>query len=247
MSPRTPPYIAPVTVTRRSVLQWLGGATVLALGAGFIRSCGGTFSDVPGVCDDGSMGPPFVPGVLDEKLAEEWTVRTIDPPELEAILAGWQLEVDGLVESPQVFSFADLMCLERQDQVTDLHCVDGWSVYDVPWNGVHLSQLFALCRPTSAATHVTFHTFGEIYQESLPLDVALEPRTLLGYGVGGATLPLDHGFPLRVVIPRLLGYKNAKYVQRIELDDKPVSGLWVSSGYPYSGEVPPARLRAGKY
>ena len=105
--------------------------------------------------------------------------------------------------------------------MTDFHCVEGWSVYDVQWNGVHLQRLFDLVQPTAAATYVTFHTLGDIYNESLKLDVALEPRTILGYGVGGNTLPVEHGFPLRVVIPRLLGYKNAKYIERIELTDAP--------------------------
>lgn len=118
---------------------------------------------------------------------------------------------------------------------------------DVPWNGVHLSSLLGLVGARPAATHVTFHTVGGQYNESLPLDVALEPRTLLAYGAGGNTLPLEHGFPLRAVIPRLLGYKNAKYVHRIELTDRPVEGFWVQAGYPYDGLVPASRLRPGKY
>ncbi len=63
----------------------------------------------------------------------------------------------------------------------------------------------------------------------------------------GHTLPLKHGFPLRIVIPRLLAYKNAKYVERIELTDKPLSGFWVAAGYSYDGEVPEGRLRPGRY
>jgi DMSO/TMAO reductase YedYZ molybdopterin-dependent catalytic subunit len=86
-----------------------------------------------------------------------------------------------------------------------------------------------------------------IYNESLPIDVALEPMTLLAYGVCEATLPQTHGFPLRIVIPRLLAYKSAKYVVRIELTDHPVEGYWVAAGYDYDGEVPSSRLRAGRY
>ena len=79
------------------------------------------------------------------------------------------------------------------------------------------------------------------------MDIALEPRTLLGYGIGGSTLPLGHGFPVRMVIPRLLGYKSAKYVERIEFSDHPVDGFWVAAGYPYDGNVPASRLREGKW
>lgn len=195
---------------------------------------------------DAGSGLPFEPGTLDPSLPG-WPVRTVDPPELQAVLAQWRLTVDGLCATPLAFTFADLVCLPRQDQVTDFHCVEGWSVYDVPWNGVHLQRLLDLVQPTAAATYVTFHTLGDRYNESLPLSVALEPRTILGYGVAGSTLPVEHGFPLRVVVPRLLGYKNAKYVQRIELTDAPIYGYWVQRGYSYAGEVPPGRLRPGKY
>jgi DMSO/TMAO reductase YedYZ molybdopterin-dependent catalytic subunit len=81
----------------------------------------------------------------------------------------------------------------------------------------------------------------------MPIDVAREPRTLLGLGIAGSTLPLAHGFPLRIVVPRLLSYKNAKYVERIELVDAPLLGFWSQYGYPYEGEVPADRLRPGKY
>jgi hypothetical protein len=277
--PRVPPFVSEVTVGRRTVLEWLGRAAVLALGADLIAACsappeaggpdGGAAGgdDAGGGAGDGDAGDdaghdappaqvecgpdagaglPFAPGTLDPSFPR-WNVRTVDPPDLQAILQGWRLTVDGRCAAPQSFTFADLACLPRQDQVTDFHCVEGWSVYDVPWNGVHLQRLLDLVQPDAAATYVTFHTWGGLYNESLPLAVALEPRTVLGYGVGGNTLPLDHGFPLRVVVPRLLGYKNAKYVERIELTDAPVEGFWVSHGYPYDGEVPPGRLREGKY
>ena len=118
---------------------------------------------------------------------------------------------------------------------------------DVPWTGVHLSTIFELARPLPQATHVTFQCFGNVYQESLPLAEALEPKTLLAYGINCATLPLQHGFPLRLVIPRKLGYKNAKYVHRIELADEPVLGFWEGFGYTYEGDVHPDKLREGKY
>jgi DMSO/TMAO reductase YedYZ molybdopterin-dependent catalytic subunit len=75
----------------------------------------------------------------------------------------------------------------------------------------------------------------------------MESGTMLAYGVAGSTLPLDHGFPLRVVVPRLLGYKNAKYAERLELADKPLIGYWVAAGYDLSGLVPQTRLRSGHY
>jgi len=180
-----------------------------------------------------------------------WGENTVDPQDAESIIASWSLRVDGLVETPINLSFAEMLALQRQDQITDFHCVEGWSVYDVPWNGVHMSTLFDLVKPASSATHVTFHCVeapnGKKYDESLPLSIALEPKTLMAYGADDLSLPLRHGFPLRLVIPRLLGYKGAKTVERIELTDHPIDGFWVELGYPYDAEVPPERLREGKY
>lgn len=272
------PASALETVSRRTVLEWLGKATVLTLGGSVIAACtrsgmasvdaaidsdgldtntsldidaeavtdGGT--DVPGEVVNSCEGFPFQPAQPEgHEVYASWGERTVDPQDLSEILSNWTLRVDGMVEEPRTFTFADVVDLARQEQVTDFHCVEGWSVYDVPWSGVHLSTIFAAVRPTSAATHVTFHTLGNRYNESLPLPVALEPRTLLAYGIAGCTIPFKHGFPLRIVIPRLLAYKSAKFVTRLELTDGPVEGFWVQHGYPYDGEVPPGRLRDGKY
>ncbi len=262
------PAIASETISRRTVLEWLGGGTVLALSGELLAACTGPESarrqdqgprDASGAdrpradqaaASDRSgpdVGYPFAPGEGKAPVFGPWGERTVDEQDLKQLLASWRLTVDGLVEKPRTYGFAELVALARQEQVTDFHCVEGWSIEDVPWSGLHLSRLFDAAKVKPAATHVTFHTVGGKYNESLPLPVALEPRTMLAYGIAGATIPLKHGFPLRLVIPRLLGYKNAKYVERIELADQPVNGYWVAAGYPYAGEVPPSRLRPGKY
>ncbi|MGC4114476.1 MAG: molybdopterin-dependent oxidoreductase [Myxococcales bacterium] len=246
---------------RRTLVEWLGQGAVLALGAPLFKACaaagpvtgqdaGALIADAGSpVLTDGGVpsGFQFQPGDGAQAIFDGWGERTVDPQSLTALLASWTLTIDGLVESPKTFRFLDLAALRRTDQVTDFHCVEGWSIYDVPWNGVPLSSLLDLARPASAATHVTFHTVNDLYNESLPLSVAREARTLLAYGIGGATLPLRHGFPARVVVPRLLGYKNAKFVYRVELSDHSIEGYWVQAGYPYAGEVPASRLRPGHY
>lgn len=247
-----PEEIRARTMTRRTVLEWIGKAAVIPLGAEALAACtrtpGRTPADAGAEVDRDVDGEslPFEPGG-EHELFSSWPERTVDRQEIEEILETWTLRVDGLVEEPVTLSFAELTSLARQDQLMDFHCVEGWSVHDVPWNGIHLSTLFETVRPLGTATHVTFHTMGERYNESLPLDIALEPHTILGYGVGGSTLPLSHGFPARVVVPRLFAYKSAKYVTRIELDDEAVEGFWVAYGYPYLGEVPGSRLRPGRY
>lgn len=237
-------------VSRRSVLEWLGKGCVLALSGPAVVACvpsGGKSRTFPPDASLGDSSFPFAPGDESSGAFDGFTEYTADPQDLEEILETWQLTVDGLVEAPLQLSFAELTLLARLDATVDFHCVTGWSVFDVPWNGVHLSTLFEAVRPRTAATHVTFHTQGGVYNESLPLDVALEEHTLLAYGVAGATLPLPHGFPTRLVVPRLFGYKSAKYVERIELTDSPFSAYWEARGYSYEAEVPRARLRPGKY
>jgi hypothetical protein len=282
-----PTAIIEETLSRRSLLDWMGKATVLGLTGGVISACldddelamadagrgGGPDGDADGDTDrdpgagdgggadaagqsDGSVDEvkackegdfPFEPGSRTHEVFGNWGERTVDPQDLEQILKEWKLTVDGMVQEPFTLSFAELLALKRQDQVVDFHCVEGWSIHDVPWNGVHLATLFDMARVKKGATHVTFHTVEDAYNESLPLDVALEPRTLLAYGIDCNTLPLQHGFPLRLIVPRKYAYKSPKYVYRIELTDHPIDGYWVDKGYPYDGDVSENRLRPGKY
>jgi DMSO/TMAO reductase YedYZ molybdopterin-dependent catalytic subunit len=257
MRPLQPALVAQTTIERRTVLRWLGSTTVLALGGDVLSACRGSSiadsmrpdaAEVDGAAEAASApGFAFAPGPGTDPIFDNWNENTVDAQSLVDILATWTLTVDGMVSTPLLLRFADLMALERQDQVTDFHCVEGWSVYDVPWNGVPLARMLDLAGADASATHLTFHSVGERYAESLPMDVAREPHSLLGYGVGGATLPLAHGFPVRLVVPRLLGYKNAKYLSRIEVTHSAVNGFWEAYGYSYSGEVPASRLRPGKY
>ena len=232
--------------TRRSLVSWLGKGCVLALAGRSASACGGVTN--PNGDDEwiGCTGDGFgfTPGDCD---IDSWNQRTVDPQRLDNILANWQLSVGGLVENELSLTFDQLVDLPSHDPVVDLHCVEGWSVYDVPWNGVHLSRLFEQAGALSNVTHVNFFSLGGKYSESLPLDVALETNTILAYGVGGSSLSIKHGFPVRVVIPRLFGYKNAKFVERIELSDHAIEGFWVDRGYSYDGEVPSSRLREGKF
>ncbi len=226
-------------LSRRDVLEWIGKGAVLALG-----------TDLVALCAHAAVAPKsfsFRPGTGHEGVFAEWSVRTVDTQDLVSILASWRLEISGLVEEPRSYTFSDILTLPRTNQAKDFHCVEGWSVYDVPWNGVTLSDILRQSRPTQMATHVNIRTLGGQYNDSLPLSVAMEPRTMLAYGIAGSTLSLDHGFPLRVVVPRLFGYKNAKYVERLELADQPLIGYWVAAGYDLAGLVPQNRLRNGHY
>jgi len=191
--------------------------------------------------------PSFAPGDESQPVFANWGERTVDHQDLASILGTWRLTIDGLVDTPLSLDFCQLRDLGLVDQVTDFHCVEGWDILDVPWNGIPLSRLLDLAGVRPEARFLTFTSIGGLYTESLPLSVAREPKTLLALGVGGSTLPLKHGFPARIVVPRLLGYKNPKYVARIEASVVETVGFWPRLGYPVEGECPPSRLREGKY
>lgn len=241
-------------LSRRSLLSWLGSATVLSLTSGLLSACETEFgrpalnsSRTPKNAKRGSGAFAFSPSPEEGTLYDTWWGNTVDKQDLSQILAAWELKVDGLVENPISLSFSELLALPRQDQTTDFHCVEGWSVLDVPWNGVHIDRLIERVRPTNDATHLTIRCVGDVYTESLPLAVAREHFSLLAYGIDGKTMPLTHGFPLRVVVPRLYGYKNAKWVKQLEFTNASIDGYWEQRGYPTDAPVKAAILRAGKY
>jgi DMSO/TMAO reductase YedYZ molybdopterin-dependent catalytic subunit len=137
----------------------------------------------------------------------------------------WQLRVDGLVERPLALSLAQLRALPSRTQITMHNCDEGWSAIG-QWTGVQLSRVLDMCAPRLNARYVVFHCMdtqeadGTPYYESIDLIDAIHPQTILAYAMNGAALPVGHGAPLRLRVELQIGYKNAKYVDRIELVDR---------------------------
>ncbi len=136
----------------------------------------------------------------------------------------WKLAVEGLVDTPATYTLAALREMPARTQITRHDCVEGWSAIG-QWTGVQLGTLLALVKPKPEARYVVLHcadSFGEgsdatRYYESIDLQDAYHPQTLLAYGLNGQTLPTTNGAPLRLRVERQLGYKHAKYVMRLEL------------------------------
>jgi DMSO/TMAO reductase YedYZ molybdopterin-dependent catalytic subunit len=152
------------------------------------------------------------------------TMPTFDP-------TSWRLRIGGLVERPLTLSYEDLRALPSAGQVSDFHCVTGWSVENVHWRGVRFRDLLAAARPLPEAQALTFVSAEKPYRDSLLLEQALLPDAMLGYDMDGQPLTRAHGAPARVVIPEMYGYKNVKWVNRIEVTAKPVEGYWELLGY----------------
>ena len=123
----------------------------------------------------------------------------------------------------------------------DFHCVTGWSADDVRWAGVAPSVLLDRAGVQPGAQSVVFRAYGHLggeYSSSLPLDLVTAPDALLADTLDGVPLPAPHGGPLRLVVPSQLGYKNVKWVVRMEVTDVPVPGYWEQRGYPQDAPVP---------
>jgi DMSO/TMAO reductase YedYZ molybdopterin-dependent catalytic subunit len=154
----------------------------------------------------------------------------------------WQLLVDGLVQAPAAFTLAELRAMPSRTQITRHDCVEGWSAIG-KWTGVQLSHVLGLVRLRPDARYVVFYCADpmwgspEKYYESIDLEDAMHPQTILAYALNGETLPIRNGAPLRVRIERQLGYKMAKYIMRIEVVSTfedirgGKGGYWEDRGY----------------
>jgi DMSO/TMAO reductase YedYZ molybdopterin-dependent catalytic subunit len=143
----------------------------------------------------------------------------------------WRLTIDGLVGHPLSLRYEDLLALPRAEQVSDFHCVTGWSVADVRWAGVRFQDLLRAAGPLPGARALTFVSAERPYVDSLTLEQAYLTDVLLAYEMDGKPLTRPHGAPVRVVIPEMYGYKNVKWVERITLAEKAIEGYWEVRGY----------------
>ena len=129
----------------------------------------------------------------------------------EGGFAEWRLAVDGLVARPGSFSLSDIKGLPQRSQITHLACEEGWS-YIAEWIGTPLSHVLDAVGTLSAARYVVYRSIQTDWWESIDMADALHPQTLLTYGMNSAELPVGFGGPLRLRVPRQLGYKSVTSV-----------------------------------
>ena len=164
--------------------------------------------------------------------------------------ANWRLRIDGMVARPMSLSLAELRRLPARTQITRHDCVEGWSAI-AGWTGVPLGLLLKAAGVAPGARYAVFHCADNLegepakggaqapgqYYESIALVDAFHPQTLVAYAMNGRPLEIGHGAPLRLRVERQLGYKQAKYLQRIELTDSFAhiaggrGGYWEDRGY----------------
>lgn len=153
---------------------------------------------------------------------------------------GWSVEIEGMVKKPGKFNMEDLLKLSAQEErIYRLRCVEGWSMV-IPWVGYSLSELIKRVEPLGSAKYVHFISQADPktmpfvgsavldwpYEEGLRLDEAMNPLTLLAFGMYGEILPNQSGAPLRLVVPWKYGFKSAKSIVKIRFSDKQPATAW---------------------
>jgi DMSO/TMAO reductase YedYZ molybdopterin-dependent catalytic subunit len=133
--------------------------------------------------------------------------------------AHWRLAIDGLVARPVSLPLAALRRLPASSQITHLACEEGWS-FIAEWTGVPLFHVLEAAGILPRARYVVYFSMESGWLGSIDMADALHPQTLLAYGMNGAGLPAVHGGPLRLRVPRQLGYKSVKYLTRLTVTDR---------------------------
>jgi DMSO/TMAO reductase YedYZ molybdopterin-dependent catalytic subunit len=146
----------------------------------------------------------------------------------------WHLEINGLVEKPRVYRFENLKAMKSVEQQTTLMCIsnglDAGLISNAVWKGVMLRDLLEPSAPLSQAARVRFWGVDN-YTDTIPLEKAMEPTTLLAYQMNGVLLPHRHGYPARMIVPGYFGEKHVKWLSRIELTDANAKGFYETQGW----------------
>jgi DMSO/TMAO reductase YedYZ molybdopterin-dependent catalytic subunit len=173
-----------------------------------------------------AMAREFRPDQISPRFRANGTANP-NTPEYKAIwrtgFADWRLRVDGLVARPLSLSLAHLHALPHREQITRHDCVEGWSAIG-KWRGVPLRPIMEAARLNDRARYLVFHCAddmggGSAYYESIDMVDAFHPQTILAYALNDRPLSVANGAPLRLRVERQLGYKQAKYLMRIEAVD----------------------------
>ena len=167
------------------------------------------------------------PGQYDT--GRDWPVLTAEiTPRIEP--EKWTMTIDGLVERPTTWSWAELHALPGSEFRGDIHCVTTWSKFDTWFGGISVDTLLDLVGVGPETTHV-LATSTTGYTTNLPVDHVRGGQAWLAWSYDGRPLPVEHGGPVRLLVPHLYFWKSAKWVTRLTLLDHDVRGFWERNGY----------------
>jgi DMSO/TMAO reductase YedYZ molybdopterin-dependent catalytic subunit len=167
-------------------------------------------------------------------VGDRWPILTYGPtPQVD--LSQWDFTVDGLVENPLRFSWEEWNELPTVEVEADMHCVTSWSKLDNVWRGVQAKYLLEMAKPRAEAEFFSAFCDGG-YTTNVPVAELYEDDAVFATHHNGEFLEPGHGYPMRLVIPRLYAWKSAKWIRGIELlaEDRP--GFWENNGYHNYGD-----------
>lgn len=149
--------------------------------------------------------------------------------------SSWSFRIFGLVDEEKTLSFGEFMSLPMVKVFSDIHCVTSWSKLDNLWEGVSTKAIMGLVRVSPEARFVVVHAPGG-FSTNLSLDDFLQDDVIFAVKHDGKVLDPDHGYPVRLVVPRLYFWKSAKWANGLEFvaEDRP--GFWESHGYHNHGD-----------
>lgn len=147
----------------------------------------------------------------------------------------WDFRTTGWVKEALKVTWTEFRALPSVEVTSDFHCVTRWSRFDNRWEGVSFRTICDRTQPLASATHVLVHS-DHGYTTNVPLRDLLEPDVLFAWSHDGAPLEPDHGGPLRLVVPKLYGWKSAKWVRSLEFLSRDEAGYWERNGYHMYGD-----------
>jgi DMSO/TMAO reductase YedYZ molybdopterin-dependent catalytic subunit len=145
-------------------------------------------------------------------------------------IATWDFRVWGEVDAPFTLDWSAFKALPRKTVHTDIHCVTRWTKLDTDWEGVPIQEILGLAQVRPNATHVVAHS-EQGYTANLPLSVLDDDDVMLADTYGGEPLEPEHGFPLRLLVPKRYFWKSAKWIRGLEFLDHDQLGFWERYGY----------------
>ena len=142
----------------------------------------------------------------------------------------WDFRVWGQVEHPVTLDYPSFRELPVVERTMDIHCVTRWSKLGMTWEGVPMAHLLEMVRPTVEARFVIAHSEAG-FTANLPIEAILDDDVLLAHKADGKQLTLDHGWPLRLVVPSRYFWKSAKWLRGLEFARTDRPGFWEQNGY----------------
>ena len=149
--------------------------------------------------------------------------------------AHWDFRVTGIVQSPLRLTWEEFNRLPRAERTSDFHCVTRWSRFDNRWIGVAMREILSRVEPRPEAKYVLVHA-EQGYTANVPLADLDRDNVLLATHHDGEPLTADHGYPLRLIVPHLYGWKSVKWVRGFEFLSQDQAGFWEQNGYHMRGD-----------